>query len=482
MVRQALALAFSLACGGSAAAPTATEDTGAEAPRERSPELEELVELAEAEGTREDALVRANELAAELAEADEGRREDIASALGEAMLAVDGTAGVDNRLRITLIRALGASDANAARAPLTAVARRQREDQSFLINRLALETLAARGEVANLEVLIEGLFLFGANPAMRMNDVAVSGLAQLGEAAVPPLLQVLAGRHPRARELAEAYVQAVEERVRNANVPSADQLMATEALYGLGIVGHESALDPLLETSRSEEPLLRLGAVMALVSLRPGLDDGAAIREALVRVYDTATDAMQWAQLVAAARRLGDPGLAPFLLRVAREGDRPTEVRLLAAESWALLAATNEKRAFRQLVRDRDIGSQLETLRPLLDEAERCSELECWVQAFQEHARSPVDVPLAEKAATRIGQLGRGDARAVSALVAQLGHRDIEVRLAALRALDWIAVRGSRAAVQRIEELHQQEEGRAIWTQFAREAIPIRARLIARGG
>jgi hypothetical protein len=486
MDRHALVLALLLACGEpGTTAPDRSDSTGAETdPAVADPALEELVELAGAEATREEALARANELHAELAEADPSRKEAIADAMGRALVTIDGTAGIDNRLRVALIRALGGSGANAARGPLTTIVRRQRDDQSFLFNRLALEQLATRGEVADLDVLIEGLFLFGANPAMRTNDIAVVGLAQLGEAAVPPLLRVLAGEHPRARELAEEYVAAIEARVRsahNVSVPTADQELATEALYGLGVVGRASALEPLLETSRSEDPLIRLGAAMALVSLRPALDDATPIREALVRVYERATEVVHRLQLLAAARRLGDPELAPFLREIAEDGDAEVSVRLVAATDWALLTTDDDQRTLERLGRgDRTIAAQLRELRSILAESERCSDLPCWVQAFREHARS-ADVELAEKAAIRIGQLGRRDARAISALTAQLDHRDLRVRLAALRALDWIAVDGSRAAVQRLNELREQEEGRAIWTQFAKEAIPVQGRLIARG-
>lgn len=480
MDRRAFFLALSLACGGPDSGPMSEATTGAEVPERQAPELAELIDWAGAERTREQALVRTGELAAELAEAGEGRREAIAAAMGRALLSVEGTAGIDNRLRVTLVRALGASGAAAARAPLTTLARRRRNDQPFALNRLALQALAADADEGSLPVLIEGLFLFGANPAMRMNDVAVSGLARLGEAAVPPLLRVLAGEHPRARALASSYVDALQGQAPGGTGPSVEQVMASEALFGLGIVGHRSALEPLLATSRSSDPPLRVGAIMALVSLRPSLEDAAPVREALGAVLDAVNDPMLQLRLLAAAQRLGDPELAPLLLRVAMDDARPVELRVQAAESWARVTATDDRAAFRRLRRDPAIGEAVEPLSVLLEEAERCADLECWVAAFREHAASPVDAEGARKAATRIGQLGRGDARAISALVAELGHRDLQIRLAALRALDWIAIRGSRAAVQRIEELLVSEEGRAIGQRFALEAIPIRARLIAR--
>ena len=52
--------------------------------------------------------------------------------------------------------------------------------------------------------------------------------------------------------------------------------------------------------------------------------------------------------------------------------------------------------------------------------------------------------------------------------------------MAAVQALDRVATEGSEAAIEKIEQLREQEQGRAIWNQFAREALPIEARLRAR--
>ena len=482
MDRRALTLlCLLLACGSAdAGGPAASSEGGDEAVAPADPNLRRLIELAGSEGREGEALPLAQELRDELTEATEPRREAIADAMGRAVIAVEGTAGIANRLRIELLRGLGESEAEAARAPLTIIARRRRADQSFLFNRVALELLGERREEANIDVLIDGLFLCdAANPAMRMNDVAVVGLAQLGEAAVEPLLQVLSGRRPGVSELADDYVALVIARTGPGYAPTARHVMVSEALGALGFVGHPSALEPLLAKGRDDDAVVRLEAMMALASVRPRLDDSEPIRQAWMRIYADATDVQQQAHLLAIARRLADPALAPFLLEVAEESSVDPSLRLGAAHGYALIVPASDPAFGRLVRRNRDIRPQLTELAPLVAEADRCSELPCWIQAFQEHAAA-VDAPLAEKAAMQIAQLGRGDPRAVSALVAKLGHRDMGVRLAALRALDLVATRGSAAAVQRIDELRESEEGRAIWNQFAREALPVRARLIAR--
>jgi hypothetical protein len=81
-----------------------------------------------------------------------------------------------------------------------------------------------------------------------------------------------------------------------------------------------------------------------------------------------------------------------------------------------------------------------------------------------------------------LGRYAKGNETAIDALVSQLGSDDIGVRLAALIALDQIAVKGSQGAVAKVDELRSHEEGQSVWTQFRREALPIQARLRSRAG
>ena len=86
------------------------------------------------------------------------------------------------------------------------------------------------------------------------------------------------------------------------------------------------------------------------------------------------------------------------------------------------------------------------------------------------------------KLALMLGRLGRDNAQVIEALVSKLDHVDVQVRLSAVAALDRVATSGNQAAIDKIAELEEQEAGRAVWTQFSREALPIQARLRARMG
>jgi hypothetical protein len=114
----------------------------------------------------------------------------------------------------------------------------------------------------------------------------------------------------------------------------------------------------------------------------------------------------------------------------------------------------------------------------LLDLANECdTNVDCWISKA-----SSSDGNKARKGAYMLGRYATGNPKAIEALVGQLGSEDLGVRLAALMALDHIAVDGSPAAVAKIDQLRVQEEGQSVWARFRGEALPIQARLRSRAG
>ena len=85
------------------------------------------------------------------------------------------------------------------------------------------------------------------------------------------------------------------------------------------------------------------------------------------------------------------------------------------------------------------------------------------------------------KAASMLARLGRGNKKAIAGLLPLFEHSDLEVRNEALGAVDFIAVDGSKEAVDKISDLEAKEGGRSIWNNFQREALPARSRLMLRG-
>jgi hypothetical protein len=176
-------------------------------------------------------------------------------------------------------------------------------------------------------------------------------------------------------------------------------------------------------------------------------------------------------------RHMYAPELMPFLMKVANT--KVTEyggdaARLYAFQSYALLANKAEMAAIKGLFdKDALFKEQLSDHLPLFAAANACdSNVACWTGKLKDN-----DKVVLRKAASVLARFGRGDDKAIHALVALFAHRDLEVRNEALSAVDFMAVKGSKEAVDKIDELEAVEGGRSIWNNFKREALPTRSRL-----
>lgn len=438
---------------------------------------------------------------------DDAQKGEAVQALARALGRVSGARGADNRMRIEFIRTLGALQDRRATQPLVDVMLRQSENQNFLINRLAAEQLGRIADPAAIPALIKALFIFDpANPAMRMNDVASQALVRIGRPALQPLLDTLAGNNAEATQVATAFIAAVRQRDPDAAASmTPDAIVTAEAAYALGQLGFREAIDPLLAEVNQIDPGERpdsieedvrdeqhmVAAALALVSINRSDADTPRLREALLTTYNRLSPQIRRGrasrpQMLVAMQHFLDPGLMPFLVarsqRPPRAQDNDPNVRILAFRAAILLANAAESAPLRQIydsepegdARD-GFGEFADVLFPVISE---CNEsLECWIRKL-----SDSNGWIARKASYMVARYGRGNADAIAALVAQLGHRDEEVRGEVLYALDFVATNGSPEAVARIDELRRQEEGRAIWQRTESLALAVQARLAARRG
>jgi hypothetical protein len=427
----------------------------------------------------EDHAIRAARALREI-EVPHARKGAIIASLAETFERIRDARGVDNRMRIEIVHTLGRLDDHRATPILSRIATTRTETQHFLINRLALEQLGGLGDPAALPALLDGLFLFSMqNPAQRMNDTASVALVHIGRPSYEPLLALLRGENASSAAIVDAYIEAV--RARSAEVAASmtrEALIAQEVSFVLGALGYRDALPILLSETQSADLSRRIAGALALVRLNVAPSDMADIRDALTAVYRDAPVEVK-SQLLAAMRHTYDPGLEPFFLRCARDRDLHIAVRLEAATAHALLASAADVASFRTFVRREPsleaggIRERLQDLEPLLVAATECGDgVACWMGKLADPNAAVI-----EKACSMLGRYAREDEGAITALTGLFDHDDISVRLAALFALDHIATRGAPAAVQRIDALRESEEGRSIWSNFSREALPVRARL-----
>lgn len=445
----------------------------------------------------EEHAIRAARVLAQM-ELDEGQRGQAVTAIAGALERVSGARGVDNRMRIDFIRALGELGDRRATPALVAVVTRQDERQDFLINRLACEQLGRLGDPEAVPTLIQALYLFGANnPGMRMNDVAAQALVRVGRPALQPLLATLRGENTEATQIATAYIAAVRQRdAAAAGMMSPGSVVGNEAAFALGQLGFREAIDALIaETNQLDEgeradsveedaadQARMMGAAIAIVSINRQDSDTQRLREALLGVYRR-VDLPSQLQLLVGMQHFMDPGLLTFFheraVRPARADDEIPDLRILAYRAYAFLANGTEiarLRAIQGAEPEGLVRDALAEFDPILEAATTCNEdLACWQTKLTD-----ANALVARKAAYMVARYGRGQAPAVAALVAQLGHSDEEVRGEILYALDYAATSGSPEASARIDELRATEQGRAIWSHTESLALAIQARLSAR--
>jgi HEAT repeat protein len=415
-------------------------------------------------------------------------RANVIQSLARSLQRITGARTVDNKMRIAMIRALGSLEDQGATEILTVIATKQDENQNFLINRLAAQQLGELRDPSAIPALIECLFLFAPNrPDLRMNDVAAEALILIGRPSLEPLLKMLRGQDETANAIAQAYIDAVKARRPDlATDMSVRQVTGAEASFALGALGFTEALEPLLQEAASDDTTRKLNAAIALVRLDVPAGQRDRVRATLKKVYGSLPKGYggvrMRGQLLAAMAHTYDAELMPFVLEQLNDKSTNPEVRLIAAQNYALLANADEAAKLRAVIANEkpsEAGGYREKLAehdPLLDLAVECDEaVACWVGKV-----SSADANTARKAAYMLGRYGEGNEKAISALVGQLGSEDIGVRLAALMALDQIAQEGAPEAVAKIDELRSREEGQSVWTMFRVEALPVQARLRSR--
>ena len=417
-------------------------------------------------------------------------RGKVIEALGRSLERITGARPEDNKMRVSMIRALGSLEDRGATEILTAIATKQDENQNFLINRLAAQQLGELRDPSAIPALIKCLFLFAPNrPDLRMNDVAAEALILIGRPSLQPLLRVLDGKDETANAIAKHYIGAIKARRPDlATRMTVRQVTGGEASFALGALGFSEALEPLLQEAASSDTARKLNAAIALVRVDVPDAQKERVRSTLKKVYGSLPKTFEGVrmrgQLLAVITHMYDAQMMPFIYEQAADRKANPELRLIAVQNYALLANQAEAAKLSSLIdseKRSEEGGYREKFAendPVLKLAKECdTSVDCWVSKA-----GSAESATARKGSYMLGRYAEGNEQAIDALVGQLGSEELGVRLAALMATDQIAVRGSSAAVSKIDELRTREEGQSVWARFRGEALPIQARLRSRGG
>jgi len=437
----------------------------------------------------EDHAIRAAQTI-QVMEVPAAERPNVIQALARSLERITDSRQQDNKMRVAMIRALGSLKDKGATVILTSIATKQDEKQNFLINRLAAQQLGELRDPAAIPALVKCLFLFAPNhPELRMNDVAAEALILIGRPSLKPLLGVLAGKDATANAIAKHYIDAIKARRPDlANRMTVRQVTGGEASFALGALGFSEALEPLLQEAGSSDTPRKLNAAIALVRVDVPAAQKERVRSTLKKAYGELPKGFEGiamrGQLLAAIAHTYEAEMMPFVYDQVVDKKANPELRLIAVQNYALLANKAEASNLSNAIANEkpsEAGGyreKFEERKPLLDLANECdTSVDCWISKA-----GSADANKARKGAYMLGRYASGNAKAIDALVGQLGSEDLGVRLSALMAIDQIAVNGSPAAVAKIDELRIREEGQSVWTRFRGEALPIQARLRSRAG
>ncbi|MDH5674526.1 MAG: hypothetical protein OEZ06_20535 [Myxococcales bacterium] len=434
----------------------------------------------QAEVTEDHAVMAARTLT-EIPVADD-KKGEIVKKICDALKRVDGARGVDNRMRKSFIEVLGKLGDKRATETLVEIALNQSESQNFLFNKLAAQQLAKIQDPAAVEPMVKALYMFDLQmPAMRMMEDAESVLVSVGKPALEPLMKAARGENKEVNKLVELSIESFRRKDQDlANSMNKDALVAREAVLTLGRLGFRESLELLMEEARNEHPDRRATAALAMTSINRTPEDTAKVVEVMKEVYEK-SDKQARPQLLVAFRHLYSDDVMEFLHEVAKttETELPP-VQMYGFVSYALLADKAESKNLPPILEKEElIKPQIKDYEVVIKVAEECDRnVKCWVGKLKDK-----DKIILRKASSMLARIGGGESdAAIKGLLELLEHGDLEVRNEALSAIDHLAVKGSKDAVAKIDELQAKEEGRSIWTNFSREALPTRSRLVTRTG
>lgn len=386
-------------------------------------------------------------------------------------------------VRRSAIAALRSLDFPRERALPLLVRTLETADASLIMP--AIETLSEAGAKA-VPLLCEAL------KNEKTDYWACLILAQIGPEArdaVPHLVPLLKRPEPEVRkeavialgEIGPAAAPAVPEIVRILNE---DELMGVRyaAAYALGRIGqkHQAAQAALERSAETDDGVLRVLAVWALVQLNPASEE---IEEQAARIIlqgltsDNPNERRIAARAVAESEPVRDEAL-PGLIAAIQDADEETIEQLISA-----IAAMGEE-AVPRIVR----ALKVKELRPYaVQVAIRLGpQAKKAVPALIEVLRNNAEDPLVlREVAFALGAIGPDAAAATDVLVDQLSHDNVEVRVGACYALGRIGPR-ARSATKTLVQVAKTEEDlprvAAVWAllrihpdseKLARFSVPI---------
>lgn len=254
-------------------------------------------------------------------------------------------------------------------------------------------------------------------------------------------------------------------------------------MRALAALGVPEAFPLIAELARAGELRGRFDAALMLTQLNLPAAQQAEVRTIITGVLSAATgdeNAQIRGGLLSVAAQTFDAGLMPTVLAHVSDRREYAGVRIAALTTYAMLANKAEAAQLKAIIdaeptlENDGLKEQLTPALPLVTVATACDQdLACWRGKLSDS--NPL---IARKAALMIGRFGAGNAEAVASLIPLLDHAQIDVRFAALYALDHIANARSTEVVTKLEQLSERED--PISRQMQSETLRILSRIRTR--
>lgn len=186
--------------------------------------------------------------------------------------------------------------------------------------------------------------------------------------------------------------------------------------------------------------------------------------------------------LVSIALQTFDPSFLPATLAFVQNRDEYGAVRVASVTTYAMLANKAEAAQLRPLIAAEPTlarGGGQEAFKaiadPLLAAADACDQnVACWQGKLTD---SNADV--VRKAEVMIGRYGTGNAAAIAALLPQLDHARLDVRIPALYALDHLVRTPDQAVIDKLTVVSERDDD--VSSQMQSETLRILSRIRNRG-
>jgi HEAT repeat protein len=330
-------------------------------------------------------------------------------------------------------------------AALMKVLERSADEQDFFLNKVAAIQLGNIGDAKAVPALIKGMFMTGRG-ADIFQECRVS-LAQMGEAAVDPLIELF-------QEKNEA-VNAMRKKLDfDKYTPG---VIPAKAAYVLGDLRPKKAL-PILTArlkERTKDPKNNM-RISILVTLGQ-YGDSSVIPDILAVLKDkTATD-LERGKAAEALNFIGDRKVLPQLYDCVAGAKNPPNVRVACGFAYASLGTGADYDKFEKLAA-KEGYEEFKMALQRLKVAKQCGkDAACYGKIFATSSTKNEALHQMLKAAYELGRLERGPALKV--ILDNLGKTDqLEVEQALLFSLSRQAGKGCKECQAKVKALLQKQE------------------------